>query len=162
MNLPTPPEAINVLETSSVDLAYASSDQNSRGQSFKDDINWIGEMTPDNCLQQNKGSIVSRPSGSYGLNSLQSSIMQSSKGNQSTEEFNLNNPVSDCIETVLRDINQVPRQRMNIMSKSKKLESSETEIGAEDLDECLQQQKSFADYTGIMNQTSSMLRLKEN
>ena len=162
MNLPTPPEAINVLETSSVDLAYASSDQNSRGQSFKDDINWIGEMTPDNCLQLNKDSVVSRPTGSYGLNSLQSSIMQSSKGNQSTEEFNLNNPVSDCIETVLRDINQVPRQRMNIMSKSKKLESSETEIGAEDLDECLQQQKSFADYTAIMNQTPSMLRLKEN
>ena len=50
MNLPSPPEAINVLETNSVDLAYASSDQNSQGQSFKDDINWIGEMTPDNCL----------------------------------------------------------------------------------------------------------------
>ena len=32
----------------------------------------------------------------------------------------------------------------------------------EDLDECMEQQKSFAEYAGVLSQAASMLRAKEN
>ena len=80
---------------------------------------------------------MSRPSGSYGLNSLQSSIVQGSKEIISSDEFIQIKHPGDCLETALMDINQVPRLRLNLLTNNKKLESSDTEIRVEDIDECL-------------------------
>ena len=104
--------AITILESNSVDLAYASSDQNSSASaSFRNEINWIGEATPRNCLKQSKVSIVSRPSGSYGLNSLQSSILHSDKEN-SLDESDRTNQTDDRLGSVFLDINNVQRPRL--------------------------------------------------
>ena len=80
---------------------------------------------------------MSRPSGSYGLNSLQSSIVQGSKEIIDSDGFVQINHAGDCLETALMDLNQVPRLRLNLMTNNKNLESSDTEIRVEDIDECL-------------------------